>query len=342
MTTYILRRLMIMPFILIGVTVLIFAMLSQLSVTQRLALYVPDAPRASDLDGLAEQYGLNDPLPVQYGRWVARMARGDLGFSKTGKQPVGELIVRLLPASVELALWSVVPILALGIWLGITSAVHHNRPVDHVLRIVSITGTSLPSFVLGLLLLMLFAGQFGWLPTGERLTPQFRQLVDGPGWISVTGMYTVDALINGRLDVWLDALRHLVLPVVTLSYINLAVLQRVTRSSMLDTLRQDYVRTARAKGLTEHAVVMRHARPNALLPVVTIGGALLITLLNGAAITETIFNWPGLGKRFVDAATNLDIITVLGFTMFQGALLIVGNLVVDMLYATVDPRVRLN
>jgi len=342
MTTYIIRRLLIMPLILLGVTILIFAMLSQLSVTQRLALYVPDSPRASDLEGLAEQYGLNDPIPVQYGRWLGRMAKGDLGFSKTGKQPVGELIVRLLPASVELALWSVIPILVLGIWLGVKSAVNHNRFIDHVLRIVSITGTSMPSFVLGLLLLMVFAGKLGWLPTGERLSPQFRQLVDAPEWITVTRMYTVDALINGRLDVWLDAVRHLILPVVTLAYISLAVLQRVTRSSMLDTLRQDYVRTARAKGLAERVVVMRHARPNALLPVVTIGGALLIGLLNGAAITETIFNWPGLGKRFVDAARNLDIITVLGFTMFQGLLLIVGNLIVDMLYATVDPRVRLN
>lgn len=342
MTTYIIRRLLIMPLILFGVTILIFAMLSQLSVTQRLALYVPDSPRFSDLDGLAEQYGLNDPLPIQYGRWLGRMAHGDLGFSKTGKQPVGELIVRLLPASIELALWSVIPILALGIWLGVTSAVNHNRFIDHALRIVSITGTSIPSFVLGLLLLMLFAGKFGWLPTGERLSPTFRQLVDSPEWISVTRMYTVDAIINGRLDVWLDALRHLILPVVTLAYISLAVLQRVTRSSMLDTLRQDYVRTARAKGLSERAVVMHHARPNALLPVVTIGGALLIGLLNGAAITETIFNWPGIGKRFVDAATNLDIITILGFTVFQGGLLIVGNLIIDMLYAIVDPRVRLN
>lgn len=343
MTAYILRRLLILPIILMGVTILIFAMLTQLSATQRAALYVADVPkRPAELERLIEQYGLDDPIYVQYFRWLGNAAQGDLGFSKTGKEPVGELILRLTPASFELGLWATLPILFIGVWLGILAALNHNKLMDHSLRVLSIIGTSTPSFVVGLILLMIFAARLGWFPTGERLTPAHRMLVDGPEWITVTGMYTIDAIVNLNPAVWLDAVHHLVLPVITLAYINLAIMMRVMRSSMLDTLRQDYVRTARSKGLSYGRVVRKHARPNALLPIVTIGGGLLIALLNGAAITETVFNWPGLGRRFVNAAANLDIITVLGFTLFYGFLLIVGNLIVDVLYATIDPRVRLN
>jgi len=344
MTAYILRRLLLLPVILLGVTVLIFVMLSQLSPTQRAALYVADVPkRPAQLEAIIRQYGLDEPLPKQYVRWLGTVARGDLGFSKTGKEPVTKVIFGHLPATVELALWAIVPIVLVGVQLGILAALRHNRPVDHVLRLFSIVGTSLPSFLAGLLLLMLFAAKLQWLPTGGRLTPELQRLVDNPElWRSVTHMYTFDALVNGRLDVFVEAARHIVLPVITLSYISWAVLLRVTRSSMLETLRQDYVRTALAKGLAHRMVVQRHARPNAMLPVVTVAGWQLIGLLGGVAITETIYNWPGIGKRFIAAATNLDVVTVLGFVLFSGTLLIVGNLAVDILYAYLDPRVRLS
>jgi peptide/nickel transport system permease protein len=294
------------------------------------------------MDALIEQYGLDDPIPQQYMRWVKSAAKGDLGFSKTGKQPVTVVIFSHLPATVELALWSIFPIIFVGIQLGILAALRHNKPVDHVLRIFSIIGTSTPSFMAGLLLLMYFAAYLGILPTGERLIPEYQRLVDGETWNTVTRMYTFDAIINGRFDVFWDAFKHLILPIVTLSYISWAVLLRVTRSSMLETLRQDYVTTARAKGLRERVVIQKHARPNAMLPVVTVGGFELIGLLNGVAITETVFNYPGIGKRFIDAATNLDIITVLGFVLFSGTVLILGNLCVDVLYAWLDPRIRLD
>ncbi len=344
MTAYIVRRLLIMPFILFGVTLLIFGMLTQLSATQRAALYVADVPKkGADMQRVIDQYGLDDPIPQQYVRWIRNVARGDLGFSKTGKEPVATLIWRLLPASLELAIWSALPILLIGIRLGILSARQHNRLPDHVMRVFSIIGTSTPSFVAGLLLLMVFSARLGILPTGERLVPNNQGIVDDASqWISVTRMYTFDALINGRLDIFWDALKHLILPIITLSYVNWAILLRVMRSSMLETMNQDYVRTARAKGLDFNTVVQKHARPNALLPIITLGGGLMIGLMNGVAITETVFNYPGLGKRFVSAASNLDIVTVLGFTLFNGVVLIIGNLIIDMLYATVDPRVRLN
>jgi peptide/nickel transport system permease protein len=190
---------------------------------------------------------------------------------------------------------------------------------------------------------MFFGVILGWFPTGHRLDPEFQRVIDfGEGWTAVTNLYTVDSLINGRLDIFVNAMRHLVLPVVTLSYISWAVLVRVTRSSMLETLRTDYVRTARAKGVRERLVIQKHARPNAMLPVVTIGGAILVGLLNGVVITETIFVWPGMGSAYIAAASNLDIVTLLGLTLFGGTILILGNLAVDFMYAYLDPRVRLN
>lgn len=344
MTTYIIRRTLILPFTLFGLTILIFGMLSFLPVGVRAALYTPDIPKKpGDLERVIATYGLNDPIHVQYGRWLSKLLHGDLGFSQTGKETVAKVIFDHLPATAELALWAIIPIVFIGINLGVIAALRHNQPIDHILRIFSIFGTSLPAFMAGLLLLMFFAVYLGWLPTGGRLTPEMQRVVDDSAhWFSPTGMYTVDSLLNGRLDVFVDALRHILMPVIALSYISWAILMRITRSSMLETLRQDYVNTARAKGLTEAVVIRKHARPNAMLPVTTVAGAQLIGLLGGAPITETVFHWPGIGKRFIDAATNLDVVTVLGFMMFTGTVLVLGNLLIDLLYAWMDPRVRFN
>jgi len=344
MINYIIRRLMLLPLTLFGVTVLIFLMISMLSPTQQLAGCVRPSDRPispEEYQKLIAQCGLDRPIYERYLNWLGNLAHGNLGFSRMGKEPVTTVIASRLPATIELALWAIVPIVAVGVQLGILAALRHNQHTDQVLRIFSIVGTSLPTFVAGLLLLMLFAVYLGWLPTGDRLAPVFQRVVDDPNWRGVTGLYTVDALVNGRLDIFWDALKHLLLPVMMLSYLSWAVLLRVTRSSMLETLRQDFVTTARAKGLPERAVVQRHARPNAMLPVATVVGFELIGLLGGLPITESVFNWPGIGRAFVSAATNLDIITVLGFVLFNGMVLIVGNLVVDVLYAWLDPRVRL-
>jgi peptide/nickel transport system permease protein len=325
------------------VTLLIFALLTQLSPSQRLALYVQDIERNPAATArLIEQYGLNDPAHEQYARWVGTLLQGDLGYSKIGKQPVTEVIKYNLPFTAELALWSIVPILVLGVQLGILAALRHNKPVDHILRIVSILGTSTPSFLFGLIVLLTFAARLRWLPTGSVLDNEYLRVVSGSEWNTFTHLLTVDALLNGRLDIFVNAMRHLIGPVMTLSYISLAILVRVTRGSMLEVLRQDYVRTARAKGLAERTVIQKHAVPNAMLPVATIGGGTLIGLMNGAAITETVFTRPGLGRIFVEAAANLDIITVLGLVLFSAAILVVGNLVVDLSYAYLDPRVRLS
>jgi peptide/nickel transport system permease protein len=354
MTAYIIRRLIQLPITLLGVTLLLFAMLQLLSPVERSALYVRDIPHTEGaLDAIIRRYGLDDPFHVQYWRWlvgrtdsetgekVGGILRGDFGFSRTGRQPVKDLILHRLPASVELALWSMVPIIAVGIWLGILAAKNHNNIIDQVARVFALIGWSFPTFVFALLVLMIFYAKLGWFPPG-RLSDVMSQVVQSEEFTQYTKLYTIDALLNLRLDVFWDALRHLVLPVITLCYIQWAMLLRLTRSSMLEALGQDYMTTARAKGLSERVVTNRHALPNALIPVVTVGGLTIVGLISGVVITETIFNIPGMGRAAAQAAQSLDVLTSVAFTMFSAVLLIVANLVIDVMYAFLDPRVRLS
>jgi ABC-type dipeptide/oligopeptide/nickel transport system permease component len=267
--------------------------------------------------------------------------RGDFGWSRTGSDTIANVIARRFPATLELAIWAVIPIVGIGIWMGVLAAVNHNKLIDQVLRVFAIVGYSFPSFVFGLLILMLFYAKLQWFAPGN-LSDWAKQIVDGSSFVRYTSMNTFDALLNGRLDIFLDSLRHLVLPILTLAYIQWALLLKVTRSSMLEALRQDYVTTARAKGLRNKDVINRHVRPNAMIPVITIGGFTIVGLLNGVVITETIFNYPGIGSVAAQAAQNLDVLTVISFTLFNGIIILSANLVVDVMYAVVDPRVRLS
>jgi peptide/nickel transport system permease protein len=358
MYAYIVRRLLLMPVLLFGVTILLFLMIGLLPEDARLALYLRDIPKnPKQAETLILQYGLRDPIYVQYANWLfgregedpntgevrirGGILRGDFGWSKSGSDMVANIIARRFPATVELALWAIVPIIGIGVWMGVLAAVKHNKWQDQLLRVFAIVGWSFPSFVVGLLLLMVFYARLQWFPPG-RLSDWASIVVNSAAFVRYTGLNTIDAILNARLDIFFDALRHLILPILTLAYIQWALLLKITRSSMLESLRQDYVNTARAKGLAEKIVVNRHARPNALIPVVTIGGATVVGLLNGVIITETIFNYPGIGSVAAQAAAQLDVLTVLGFTLFTGIILLVGNLVVDILYAVVDPRVRLS
>ncbi len=340
MLNYIIRRLLQLPIILFGVTLLIFAMLMLVTPYERLALYLADQPeRTSDVNALVNLYGLNDPLPVQYARWMGQVLQGDLGFSYRGHQPVVQALLQHLPPTVELALWSVIPIMVVGIRLGVLAAVNQNKPVDHAVRIFGIIGWSFPIYVFGLMALMIFYAKLDWFPAG-RLSEWATRAIEAPAYMQITHMNTVDSLINGRFDIFLDAARHLVLPIISLSYLSWALILRVTRSSMLEALRQDYVTTARAKGLPESVVINKHVRKNAMIPVATIGGLTIIGLMGGVVITETVFNLHGLGWFFADSALHLDVVSVLGFTLFNAVLVVLGNLGADILYAYLDPRVR--
>ena len=341
MTRYIIRRLMILPIVMMGLSVLVFGMMQLLGPAERAALYVTSPPKtATAMADIIQKYGLDQPFYVQYGRWLNNVIHGNLGWSKTAQMPVAQAIATYFPATLELALWSFVPIIVVGIWLGIQAAIHHDGIIDQAARIFSIIGYSLPTFVFGLLMLMIFYAALQWLPPG-RLSDWVTAVVISPGFHRFTGMNTLDALLNNRWDILADALRHIALPALTLSYVNWALVLRVTRSSMLDVIRQDYVTVARAKGLREHDVIQRHARPNAMIPVATIGGLLLVGLLNGVVITETVFNYHGMGWWAANAALNFDAISVLGITLFDATLLILANLAVDVMYAYLDPRVRL-
>lgn len=354
MTTYIIRRLLLVPFLLFGVSVLIFGMLQFLSPVERVALYTRDVPKNDNMiPGLIKRYCLDCPIHIQYWNWLVGTSDpitherrggilyGDFGWSKTTSQPVVQLIERRFPNTLDLTLWAVGPVILVGIWLGVQAAVHHNGIIDQAARIFSIIGTSFPTFVFGLLVLMIFYANLQWFPPG-RLSDDMTQVFNSTSFHHYTSLLTIDALLNGRFDLFLDALRHMFLPILTLSYISWATFLRVTRGSMLETLRQEYVTTARAKGLPERDVIYKHARPNAMLPVVTLAGFTVVGLMGGVIITETVFDYPGIGSAAAAASAQLDVITVLGFAMFNGLILIVANLVVDVLYAVVDPRVRLS
>ena len=344
MIAYIIRRFLLLPIIILGVTFLIFCVFSLLGPMERLATYVNDpgvlkSPQAAGR--LITKYHLDDPFPLGYIDWLKKIVHFDLGWSQAANQPVWEAICQRFPATLELVLFSIIPVILIGIWLGVISAVHHNDMLDQTIRVTAIVGWSLPTFIFGLFVLFIFYGILEWLPPG-RLSVWSQDIVyTGTNFHSYTGLVTIDALLNGNIPIFLDALRHLIAPIITLSYISWAFLLRITRSSMLDTLRKDYVRTARSKGVDEHTVIHLHAKRNALIPVVTVSGMMIIRMLGGVVITETIFTYPGLGFWAAKAAQQLDYGSVTSFALLFASLMIVGNLIVDVSYALIDPRVRL-
>jgi len=321
---------------------MVFGMFSLLDPYQKAAVFISDVTELKnrDINDLIKEFGLNDPPWKQFARWFNNVIHGDLGWSESAKRPVIEAFKRFAPQSAELALWAILPLVLGGIWLGVISAVKQNSPIDHATRVFAVVGWSLPTFVAGLLALFLLYGVARWFPPG-RLGLEATRIVYSPDFRMYTGIITIDALLNGNLFVFADALRHLVLPVIVLAYVSWASLLRVTRSSMLETLRQEYVMTARAKGLPERVVINKHARRNALIPVATIAGIQVAFLFNGLVITEYIFDLHGLGRWAATAAQQFDIPAILGYLLFNGFLIVVANLVVDIMYAVIDPRVRL-
>jgi peptide/nickel transport system permease protein len=312
-----------------------------------------DFNRPRDYEGLIQKFGLDDPVHIQYWNWMVGtydtytgeikggILRGNLGWSQIGRSPVAEVIVKRLPATTELVLWSILPMIGVGVWMGIRAALNHNKFVDQLLRISAITGWSIPAFVFGLFVMYYFSSKLHIFPPG-RLSLEFSDLVISDEFINYTNMNTIDAILNLRFDLFFNALSHLVLPIFTLTIANWAFLLRVTRFSMLETLQQEYLTFARSKGIPEPLIVRRHALPNALIPVITVGGLILVGLINGVVVTETIFNYPGLGSFLAEAAISLDLVSVAGVTMFSSLILVFGNLIVDVLYVVVDPRIRLD
>jgi len=339
--SYIIRRLLLLIPVLFGVTLLIFGITMTFSPVQRAALFVTSSRQMSDITAIIQTYGLDQPFWIQYGTWIGQVFSGNLGWSTVVGMPVWDAIWAFLPATLELAIFATPVIILMGIFLGSKAAAHKDRPLDHGTRVMAIFGWSLPTFWLGLVLIMIFYGYFAGLLPPHRLSIQMDMVVNSASFIRYTHINTIDAILNLNGAVLLDALRHLILPVITLSVPQVAFIMRLMRSSMLESLGKGYILTARAKGLAERVVVNKHARRNALIPVITVAGYVLAGMANGVVITETIFTYKGIGWWAWQSAVRLDIASVLGFALFNAALFVLVNLVVDILYTRVDPRVRL-
>lgn len=344
MTAFIIRRLLLLPLLLLAVTMIVFSMSQILGPNKLMAAYVnpnvAERMTPEQWEQLKDKYGLNDPLPIRYGKWLGNTLQGDLGWSQVGKAPVLEAILTRLPFSLEIALWALIPILGFSTWLGVKAAVKQNTFFDHTARIVTLVGWSLPDFVFGIFILLVFYGVLGWFPPGT-LGADASQVIRGADYTEYTKILTFDAILNWRWDVFIDALRHLIAPIITISYLWWAYLLRITRASMLEIMRKDYIRTARAKGVSERNVINKHAKRNALIPVVTVSGQMIIGLLMGVIIVETVFNRPGFGRLTAQAAQRLDYSTVMGSLLFSAIIMIIGNLIIDITYALIDPRIRL-
>jgi len=338
--TYLIRRLILVIPTLLGVTLLIFGVTQLFDPIERASLYIRDPRQARYVEDIIKKYGLDQPFYIQYFNWLSQVLQGNLGWSQSLHMPVLEALVTRFPATAELALYSAPLTILLGIFLGKLSAVKKDTVIDHITRVMAIIGWSLPSFWLGIILMAVFYGGLGIFPPG-RLSPWAEAMVRTGEFKVYTGLYTIDAILNLNGAVFIDALSHLVLPVITLTTINIALIMRVMRSSMLEQLGKTYIIAARARGLDRKTVIDKHATKNALIPVITLSGLLTASMLSGMVITETVFEFKGVGYFAAHAATQLDIPAVLGFALFAGMLFVIANLIVDILYAYIDPRIRL-
>ena len=281
-----------------------------------------------------KKYGFDKPLPEQYLTYVKNLFRGDLGDSISTRRPVMTDLRQFVPGTFELAFSALCFALLFGIPLGIIAAVKRDKWPDHVARFLSLTGTSIPVFWLALILLFVFFYRLHWAPGPGRLDIG----MEAPP--RVTGLITVDALIDRNWSAWWSSVRHMILPAIALGAYAMGIIARMLRSSLLTSLNDDYVRTARAKGLTEREVIVRHALRNAMIPTVTVIGLTTASLLAGAVLTETIFSWPGIGRYGVDAARTLDYPALFGVTLVVAIAYIAINFIVDIIYALLDPRIR--
>ncbi len=356
MTRFILRRLLVTIPVLFGLIFLVF-FLSRIVPGDPCRAVLGEKATDAICADFIRRYGLDQPIPVQFGLYLGQLSRGDLGESIKFSRPVTEVLIERLPTTVELTVWALLFAIIVGIPLGIVSAIRRNSPIDVGAMVVANLGVSTPVFVLGLFLQFIFAlllkNTFLSLPPSGRLSAgvSVQPLVEVWGMTGTTGIvrgildffsgiYTFSAAITGQWGAWVDAVRHLILPAIALGTIPLAIIARITRSSLLEVLGQDYVRTARAKGLRERGVVIRHATRNALLPVVTVIGLQLGALFAGAVLTESTFNLAGVGRTLFEAITGRDYVVIQGFILVVAVAYVVVNLIVDVSYGYLDPRIR--
>ena len=319
MLAHIARRLLQGLIVMLAVGLVSFSLVSFVGdpVASLLGLDTPQEAR----EQLRDELGLNDPFPIRYGRFLVRAAQGDFGLSYASSRPVGEVIAERMPATIELTLVSAVIAIALAIPMGVHTALHRHHWTARVILIVSLVGVSLPTFVIGIMLILVFSVTLGWLPSFGR-----GELVQLGWW--TTGLASASG--------W----KSILMPAASLAIVQMTFTMRLVRAEMLEVLRADYIRFARARGLTNRAVHFRHALRNTLVPVVTVIGLQVGTLLAFAIVTETVFQWPGMGLLFIQAVSTVDVPVMTAFLMVVGLVFVVVNLVVDLLYLSIDPRLR--
>lgn len=335
MIVYIGRRLVFMVPLLLGMTAIAFAVSRAIPVDPVVAAIGQQASDHPDIvAAYREKWGLDQPLPVQYLTYLGNLFHGDLGVSIYTKRPVIDDLLTYMPATIELASATILLSVAVSVPLGVLAAIRRGGMIDRIIRLVTLIGVAMPLFWLALVMLDVFYVKLGWAPAPGRLSTS---AVPPP---TITGMYTVDSLLAGDLDTFLNALAHLVLPALIMASWSVGLLTRVTRAGMLAVLPQGYLQTARSKGASERHVIVNHAWPNAMIPLVTVAGLAYGDLLTGAILVETIFSWPGIGRYAFNAAVNADFPAIMGVALTFGVIYTVINLAVDVIYATLDPRVR--
>jgi peptide/nickel transport system permease protein len=326
------RRLLFLVLVLVGLSLITFTLSRLVPADPARMIAGPRASKAT-VDKIRHQYGLDDPAPVQYVNYLKGVVQLDFGTSFASRKPVREDLGKYLPATIELGLYAFLLATIIGVPLGVASAVKRDSWLDTISRFISISGLALPVFWLALMAQFLFFGKLHLLPDGQRLAIQ-----DQPPR-QITSLYTIDALLTGNWHILWEAVKHLILPVAVLAYGSLAVITRMVRGGMLEVLNQDYIRTARAKGLASNTVVVRHALKNALLPAVTSLGLQIGLLLSGAFLVELVFSWPGIGRYSVQAIQQIDYNAIMATTLIIALIFVFVNLLVDILYLFLDPRI---
>ncbi|MBO8156989.1 MAG: ABC transporter permease [Bacillaceae bacterium] len=327
------NRLIMLVFVVFGVSFITFLMSNVIPGDPARMIVGPRGDQAT-YQRIREQLGLNDPLYVQYVDYMKGIFTGDLGTSIRTQQPVLDDLITYFPATLELVIYAFLFAIFFGVMIGVITAVKNNTKWDYIGRFFSITGVSLPVFLSGLIFIIIFYGKLGWFPGSGRID-LFMELPP-----RITGLYTVDSLLVGNFEAFKNSLWHLIMPSIILGYVQLSTIVRQVRSSMLDVLNQEYIRTAKANGLSEWFLIIRYALRNALIPVITVVGVSFGMLLGGAVVTEMIFNWPGMGKYVVESIGFLDFPAIMGFTLLISVGYVIINLIVDLLYIVLDPRVR--
>ncbi|WP_121062590.1 ABC transporter permease [Chachezhania antarctica] len=337
MLAYILRRLISIPFLLLGVASVSF-LLSQMTKGDPLAALVPERMMSNPeiVAAVKAEWGLDQPLPIRYVRYLGNLLQGDMGTSFSTRRPVALDIAERLPATLELVIAAMIIGTFMGLALGLLSARFRGTIVDSVARIFALLGSSLPVFWSGLILLYVLSVQLRIVPGTGRLPPRVQPPPD------VTGFYTIDALLAGNFPLFLQVLSHLALPAFVLGWAVTGIITRLVRSSLVEGLSLDYARTARAKGAPERIVLIRHALPNAMIPLLTILGFTFAYLITGAVLTEAIFSWPGIGSYAVRAAASLDYPAIGGVTIVGAVAFLLANLVTDIAYAWANPRIKVH